>query len=185
LPSAYRFCTEWIAENEHEHILAVVSPGIKTRATPAYRDVLPMIPSHVDTLITSKMKSVLTPVLQQLKPDIILCLTFAHKLDAELCKIPTYRVVNIHPSVLERQEIPTSTQIIHQNTKADALFFIESGRLSAYSEQGGTAPIRLETMLEGSTFGEVDFYLGRLHTTTVMANEPSIVYRLSSDALAK
>ncbi len=100
LPSAYRFVTEWIAENGHEHILAVTSPGIKTRATPAYRDVLPLIPSHVDTLITSKMKSVLTPLLHKIKPDIILCFTFAHRLDAELCKIPTYGVVNIHPSVL-------------------------------------------------------------------------------------
>lgn len=100
LPAAYRFVTEWIAENGHDHILAVTSPGIKTRATPAYRDVLPLIDSHVPTLVTSKMKSVLTPMLRELKPDIVLCFTFAHRLDAELCKIPTYGVVNIHPSVL-------------------------------------------------------------------------------------
>jgi methionyl-tRNA formyltransferase len=100
LPAAYKFVTEWIADNGHEHILAVTSPGITTRATPAYRDVLPLIDSHVPTLVTSKMKSVLTPMLRALKPDIILCFTFAHRLDAELCKIPTYGVVNIHPSVL-------------------------------------------------------------------------------------
>jgi methionyl-tRNA formyltransferase len=100
LPSAYKFVSDWISENGHEHILAVVSPGIKTRATPAYRDLLPLIPSHVDTLTTSKIKSVLTPMLHQLKPDIILCFTFAHLLDTELCKIPTYGIVNIHPSVL-------------------------------------------------------------------------------------
>lgn len=35
LPSAYRFAAEWIAENGHEHILAVTSPSIKTRPTPA------------------------------------------------------------------------------------------------------------------------------------------------------
>jgi methionyl-tRNA formyltransferase len=89
-----------IAENGHEHILAVTSPGIKTRATPAYKDVLPLINSNVPTLVTSKMKSVLTPLLHQLKPDIILCFTFAHRLDADLCNIPTYGVVNIPPSVL-------------------------------------------------------------------------------------
>jgi methionyl-tRNA formyltransferase len=117
LPSAYRLVTEWIAENGHEHILAVVSPGIKTRATPAYRDVLPLVPSHVDTLITSKMKSVLTPVLQQLKPDIILCFTFAHRLDAELCKIPTYGVVNIHPSVLPLYRGPNPMRQFYEGAK--------------------------------------------------------------------
>lgn len=100
LPSAYKFAAEWIAENGHEHILAVTSPGIKTRATPAYRDVLPLIDSSVPTLVTSKMKSVLTPILEQLKPDIILCFTFAHRIGAEIANIPTYGAVNIHPSVL-------------------------------------------------------------------------------------
>jgi methionyl-tRNA formyltransferase len=117
LPSAYRLVTEWIAENEHEHILAVVSPGIKTRATPAYRDVLPLIPRPVDTLITSKMKSVLTPLLRELKPDIILCFTFAHLLDAELCKIPTYGVVNIHPSVLPLYRGPNPMRQFYEGAK--------------------------------------------------------------------
>lgn len=100
LPSAYKLVTEWIAENEHEHILAVTSPGIKTRATPSYQDMLALVDSKVNVIVTSKMKSVLTPMLQHLKPDIILCFTFAHRLDTELCQIPKYGVVNIHPSVL-------------------------------------------------------------------------------------
>ncbi len=100
LPSAYKFATEWIHENGHEHILAVTSPGIKVRPTPAYQDLLPLIDSNVNTIVTSKIKSVLTPLLRHLKPDIILCFTFAHRLDAEICNIPTYGAVNIHPSVL-------------------------------------------------------------------------------------
>lgn len=100
LPSAYKFVTDWIHQNGHEHILAVASPGIKSRPTPAYKEVLPLIADDVNILVTSKTKSVLTPVLQQLKPDIILCFTFAHRISAEICQIPTYGVVNIHPSVL-------------------------------------------------------------------------------------
>jgi methionyl-tRNA formyltransferase len=100
LPSAYKFATDWIRENGHDHILAVTSPGIKTRATPSYQDVLAMVDKNVSAIATSKMKSVLTPILHQLKPDIVLCFTFAHRLDAELCQIPKYGVVNIHPSVL-------------------------------------------------------------------------------------
>ena len=100
LPSAYKFVTDWIHENGHEHVLAVTSPGIKTRATPAYKDVLPLIPSDVNTIVTSRMNSVLAPILPQFKPDIILCFTFAHRVGAEICSIPTYGAVNIHPSVL-------------------------------------------------------------------------------------
>lgn len=117
LPSAYRLVTEWIAENGHDHVLAVTSPGIKTRATPAYRDILPLIPSHVPTLVTSKMKSVLMPMLQQLKPDVILCFTFAHKLDAELCSIPTYGAVNIHPSVLPLHRGPNPMRQFYEGAK--------------------------------------------------------------------
>ncbi len=75
LPSAYKFATDWIAENGHEHILAVTSPGIKTRATPSYQDMLRLVDRNVTAMVTSKMKSVLTPMLQQIKPDIILCFT--------------------------------------------------------------------------------------------------------------
>ncbi len=100
LPSAYKFVTDWIHENGREHVLAVTSPGLKTRATPAYKDVLPLIPSHVNTIVTSRMNSVLAPILPQFKPDIILCFTFAHRVGPEICQIPTYGAVNIHPSVL-------------------------------------------------------------------------------------
>lgn len=117
LPSAYKFVTEWIQENGHEHVLAVVSPGIKTRATPGYKDVLPLIPSHVNTIVTSKMKSVLTPLLHQIKPDIILCFTFAHKLDAEICQIPTYGAVNIHPSVLPLYRGPNPLRQFYDGAK--------------------------------------------------------------------
>jgi sulfate permease, SulP family len=33
--------------------------------------------------------------------------------------------------------------------------------------------------------GEIGFYLGQLRTATVIADEPSVVYRLFTDALAK
>ncbi len=117
LPSAYKFVTDWIHENGHEHVLAVTSPGIKTRATPAYRDVLPLIPSHVNTIVTSNIKSVLTPILPQFKPDIILCFTFAHKLDAEICNIPTYGAVNIHPSVLPAYRGPNPMRQFYEGAK--------------------------------------------------------------------
>jgi sulfate permease, SulP family len=86
---------------------------------------------------------------------------------------------------LERQELLSGTQIIQQNRIADDLFFIESGRLSTYSEQEGGKPIRLQTMVDDTIVGEIGLYLGELRTATVIADEPSTVYRLSTEALAK
>lgn len=85
---------------------------------------------------------------------------------------------------LKRLELMAGTKIIQQNTAADDLFFIESGRLSTYSEQEGRSPIRLQTMVDDTMVGEIGFYLGDLRTATVIADEPSIVYRLTTDALA-
>lgn len=117
LPSAYKFATDWIADNGHEHILAVTSPGIKTRATPSYQDMLRLVDRNVTAMVTSKMKSVLTPMLHQLKPDIILCFTFAHRLEAELCQIPTYGAVNIHPSVLPLYRGPNPMRQFYEGAK--------------------------------------------------------------------
>ncbi|MCC6723002.1 MAG: SLC26A/SulP transporter family protein [Saprospiraceae bacterium] len=86
---------------------------------------------------------------------------------------------------LNRMELLPGTKIIRQGEVAHDLFFIESGRISTYSEREGAAPIRLETMVDDTMVGEIGFYLGQLRTATVMADEPSIVYRLTKEALAQ
>lgn len=45
------------------------------------------------------------------------------------------------------------------------------------------APIRLETMTDDTIVGEIGFYLGDLRSATVIAEAPSIVYRLSRESL--
>jgi methionyl-tRNA formyltransferase len=117
LPSAFKLCTNWIHENGHEHVLAVTSPGIKTRATPGYKDVLPIIPSHVNMVCTSRIKSILTPILHHFQPDIILCFTFAHLLDSSICEIPTFGAVNIHPSVLPAYRGPNPLRQFYDGAK--------------------------------------------------------------------
>lgn len=117
LPTAYRFVTDWIHENGHNHVLAVTSPGIKSRQTPTYKEVVNLVPRNVSTMITSKMKSVLLPVLSQFNPDIILCFSFAHRLAPELCQIPTYGAVNIHPSVLPLYRGPNPMRQFYDGAK--------------------------------------------------------------------
>jgi SulP family sulfate permease len=85
----------------------------------------------------------------------------------------------------KRLELPSGFKIIEQNTVAYDLFFLESGRLSTYSEEAGRPPIRLETIVDETIVGEVSFYLGQLRIATIITEEPSIVYRLSMDALTQ
>ncbi len=84
---------------------------------------------------------------------------------------------------LKRIELSPNAKIIQQDTVANDLFFIETGRLSAYLEQEGHAPIRLQTVVDDTIVGEIGFYLGELRTATVIAEAPSVVYRLSKCAL--
>lgn len=86
---------------------------------------------------------------------------------------------------LTRIELAPGTKIVQQNTVADNLFFLESGRLSTYKEIENRPPIRLQTMVDNTIVGEIGFYLGELRTATVIADKPSIVYCLTLDALAK
>lgn len=86
---------------------------------------------------------------------------------------------------LEPLNIMAGVKVIEQNTLADELFFIESGRLSAYLLQENRPPLRLQTMMADTIIGEIGFYLGQLRTATVIAEEPSLIYRLSKDALTQ
>src|SRR5690606_22413438 len=72
-----------------------------------------------------------------------------------------------------------------QGDPPDALYFIESGRLTAQIETGDGEPARLQTMEGGHVLGELGFFLGRERTAAVIADRPSVVYCLSHQALAR
>ena len=100
LPFAYQLATEWIHENGHQHVLAITTPGPKSRPTPAYREVIDAVPRDVDVLVTTRLRKVATPLIRALKPDVILCFSFPYQITPAICAIPTYGAINIHPSIL-------------------------------------------------------------------------------------
>lgn len=83
----------------------------------------------------------------------------------------------------ERQDLAAGTYLIHQGDQPDDIFFIESGQVTAQLEYPGKDPIRLETMQGGRMVGELGFYLGIPRTAAVITDQPSVVYKLSRDAL--
>lgn len=86
---------------------------------------------------------------------------------------------------LERLEVPAATHLIRQSEQSEALYFIESGRVTARLEFADGRTIRLRTMGTGTVVGEVGLFLGGVRTASVVSDQPCIVYRLTVAALER
>lgn len=81
--------------------------------------------------------------------------------------------------IANRLQIPAGTVLIKQGAPAYELYFIESGQVTAQLEQPGQSPVRLETMGYGQVVGELGFYSRQARTASVVADQDSVVYRLT------
>jgi SulP family sulfate permease len=99
---------------------------------------------------------------------------------------------------LDKREVEEGYCLMRQGEASDGLYFIESGQViaqvssdetsqdeSVNSEAGYGRTARLRAMRPGSVVGEVGMYLGIPRTASVVANRPSTLYYLSSEALMK
>ncbi len=88
-------------------------------------------------------------------------------------------------SYFEQLALERGERLIEQGGAADDLFFIESGRVSAQLERANADPIRLQTMTGDTLVGEIGLYLQQARGATVVVDEPSVVWRLSAEALTR
>ncbi len=84
----------------------------------------------------------------------------------------------------ERQELEKGHTLMRQGDAPDALYFVESGQMTAYLEQDGGKVVRLQTMRGWNVLGEIGFFLDNERTATVVTDAPAVVYHLSREALA-
>jgi len=84
---------------------------------------------------------------------------------------------------LERSEAPKGSYLIRQGDPADDLYFIESGKVTVLIELESGDTLRLRKMGAGTVVGELGLYLSQVRTASVVADEPSVIYRLSGEAL--
>lgn len=117
LPFAYNLLTKWIHDNNHKHVLAVTTPGPTTRPTPSYKEIVTNAPRNVDILVTTRLRNVATPLIRELKPDLILCLSFPYKLTPELIAIPRIGTVNTHPSILPAWRGPNPFRMFYEGAE--------------------------------------------------------------------
>ena len=97
--------------------------------------------------------------------------------------IPELKDVKILMQYLERQDIHKGDYLMRQGEEPKEMYFIESGLLTAQLELPDQKIMRLRSMRGGTTVGEVGIYLGNIRTASVIADRPSVVYRLTKKAL--
>jgi sulfate permease, SulP family len=85
---------------------------------------------------------------------------------------------------LERIDVPAGGRFILQGDRADDIYLVATGRVTARLERQGDPALRLETMHGGNLVGEIGFYTGHDRGATVIADEPTTLYRLTHTDLA-
>jgi SulP family sulfate permease len=84
---------------------------------------------------------------------------------------------------LERVSLPEGTVLIRQAEPPEDVFVLESGRLLVEMQTPEGRRVRLRTVLPGVVVGEVAMYSGVPRTADVVAEEPSVVLRLSRESI--
>ena len=86
---------------------------------------------------------------------------------------------------LEKMELKAGVHLIHQGESPGALYFVESGMVTAQLEAQGEEPLRLNTLSSENLVGELGFYLGSKRNASVVTDAPTVLYRLTSKSLAE
>lgn len=80
---------------------------------------------------------------------------------------------------LERLAVPAGHHLLQQGAPANALYLVEAGRLTVVRDGPDGTRVRLRTIEAGTLLGELGFYLDTPRTASVVAEQASVVYRLT------
>jgi SulP family sulfate permease len=97
--------------------------------------------------------------------------------------VPEARNLDVFLEYLHRVEIEAGTYLMKKGDAPDSLYFIDQGQVTAQLEDDKV--IRLETMGVGSVVGELGFYLKKQRTASVIADAPTVAYRLDLNDLER
>ena len=86
---------------------------------------------------------------------------------------------------VERLEIPPGAVLIEQGATPQALYLLQSGRLSVQFRRSDGVTMRLRTMRPGVVVGEVSMYLGSGSTANVVADTQCVVLRIGRAELSR
>jgi SulP family sulfate permease len=84
---------------------------------------------------------------------------------------------------LERVDFAAGKTLVKRNSKADEIYFFESGHARAQAEADDASTTRLRGFGPGSILGELAFFTGQRRSATVMATQDVRAWRLTRKAL--
>jgi len=108
----FRLVHDFAARNGHELVLVVTLPE-----TGRYGENPPMVtdlPDGTNVLITRKLRAVAAPVIDALRPDVIISAAFPRLIPADVLEIAKYGAINCHPSPLPAGRGPTPQRLIYE-----------------------------------------------------------------------
>jgi SulP family sulfate permease len=86
---------------------------------------------------------------------------------------------------LEQIHVEEGEYLIRQGEKSHELYFVELGTVSVYLGFENGKRVRLQTLGMGTIVGELGLYLGATRTASVIADSPTVAYRLTRTALSE
>jgi len=86
---------------------------------------------------------------------------------------------------LELLHVAPGEALVRQGDAPHSLYIVASGRLTTCMAAHGSQTIRLERIGPGSLVGELGFYAGTLRTASVVADESSSAYCLTTESMAR
>ena len=84
---------------------------------------------------------------------------------------------------LERVDFAAGKVLVKRNSKADEIYFFESGHARAQAEPDDASTTRLRGFGPGSILGELAFFTGQRRSATVVATQDVRAWRLTRTAL--
>ncbi len=86
---------------------------------------------------------------------------------------------------LERSEVAEGEHLIRHGDAPRALYFVETGQVTAQLERADGQVLRVRKMGAGTVVGELGMYLGSAASTSVIADAPTVVYALSLENMRR
>jgi len=79
---------------------------------------------------------------------------------------------------LDRMEMEKDHCLLRKNEVPDAMYFIESGRLTVYLDTNDGDMVRVRSIRSGTVVGEMGLYLRNKRTASVYTEQKTVLYRL-------
>ncbi|MEU4190905.1 formyltransferase family protein [Kribbella sp. NPDC026611] len=109
----FRLVHEFAVRNGHEHLMVVTLPET-SRYGASVQPMVTGLPDDMNVLITRKLRAVAAPVIDALRPDVVISAAFPRLIPAEILEIPKYGAINCHPSPLPAGRGPTPQRLIYE-----------------------------------------------------------------------